>query len=44
MGYKDFDEFKKKIHPYYGQGNFSKNSNLASTLIKIIEEKEKKNA
>ncbi len=34
--HKDFGEFKEKIHPYYGKGNFSKNSQL----FKFIEEKE----
>jgi len=42
LSYKNFDEFKKKIRPYYGQGTFSKNSKLASELIKIVEAKEKR--
>ena len=36
--YKDFEEFKEKLHPYYGQPNFSKNMQL----FKFIEENEKK--
>jgi len=35
---KDFEEFKEKIHPYYGRGNFTKNIQL----LKFIEEKEKR--
>lgn len=36
--YKDFEEFKEKLHPYYDQTNFSKNC----SLFKFIEENEKK--
>ena len=34
--YKDFEEFNKKIRPYYGPANFSDNMEL----FKFIEEKE----
>ena len=38
MPYKNFDEFNKKIRPFYGRGTVSKNMEL----IKYIEEKERK--
>jgi len=31
--YKDFEEFNRKIHPYWGPGNFTKNSKLLDFLI-----------
>lgn len=40
MTYKNFKEFNKKIHPPYGKGNISKNSNLISQLIEHLKEKE----
>ena len=36
--YKDFEEFKEKIHPYYGQPNYTKNMKL----LNFILEKEKR--
>ena len=36
--FKDFEEFKEKLHPFYGKGNFTKNIEL----FKFIEENEKK--
>ena len=38
MPYKDFEEFKEKIRPYYGKGHYSKNMKL----VQFIEEKERK--
>lgn len=38
--YKDFEEFNKKIRPYYGPGTFTKNSKLLSFLIEYHDKKE----
>ena len=37
--YKNFKEFKDKIHPYWGQSNFIKNSKLLSFLIEYHDKK-----
>ena len=39
--YKNFEEFKTKIRPYYGSGTFTKNPKLASWLIEYHDKKEK---
>ena len=38
--YKDFEEFKKKIRPNYGPGNFTKNSKLPSFVVEKEEKDE----
>lgn len=40
MTCKNFEEFNQKIHPPYGRGTFSKNSDLAGQLIEHLEKKE----
>ena len=36
--YKDFEEFKEKIHPYFGRGNYSNNTDLLKFIIEKEEE------
>lgn len=41
MVYKNFEEFNRKIRPYWGSGNFTTNTDLAKYIIEIEEKKEK---
>ena len=38
--YKDFEEFKAKIHPYYGPGTFTKKPKLVSFLIEYHDKQQ----
>jgi len=41
--YKNFEEFRDKIHPYWGRSNFTNNTDLVKFIIKKEEKKDVQN-
>ena len=39
--YKKFEDFKEKIHPYWGKPNYTNNTDLLKFIIEKEEKEEK---